>query len=324
MAHPRCFAWRAPRYAWTVVSLSAIAVLAACSGDSPVSMHEDDTTLPWIMHNDAGAVTVAVGGTQQIHATTFTLAGVPAANVPAATFTSSDPSTVTVTPTGLITGVAVTQTPTLISSSVFIDGVTFADTTQVVVTAVAHPLKSFSIHPAPGDSAKFGVGGYATLNLVAIDLTNTQQNDLAVKYTSSDPAVGLFSYGFLYGQARGTTSIVATATAYGTVWADTVLYTVTNPMSAAFICYAQTQIAYGGAPFTPNMAIVGVGGTVSWYNYSETALTLTFDDSTAVPGGVLNLSSDDGSSQSYTFTKAGIFTFKDQLGDVGTVAVVSN
>jgi plastocyanin len=280
-------------------------------------------TLPWIMHNDAGAVTVAVGGTQQIHAVALTLDGTPAANVPAATFTSSDPSTATVTSDGLVTGVAVTQTPTLVFSSVVINGVTFADTTQVAVTATAHPLKSFSIHPAPGDSAKFGLGGSATINLVAIDLTNTQQYDLAVKYTSSDPFVGQVYYGYLYAQARGTTNIIASATAYGTAWADTVLYTVTNPMTAYMYCYGHVGISFGLAPFNPNMAVVGVGGTVTWYNYSQLARVLTFDDPTAVPGGVLNFPTN-GSSQHYTFTKAGIYTFKDDLGDPGTVAVVAN
>lgn len=327
MSHPRFSA----RTAWLPLSRSAvvvamagsIAVFGACSGDSPVSVHDNDTALPWSMHNDAGAVNIAVGGTQQLHATALTLDGTPAANVPAATFSSSDPTTVTVTPDGLVTGVAVTQAPVPVFSSVVMGGVTFADTTQVMVTADAHPLKTFSIHPAPGDSAKFGLGGGVYINLVAVDVDDTPLYDLTVKYTSSDPAVAQVSYGYLYSQARGTTQIIASATAYGTAWADTVLYTITNPMTANMYCYGHVGISFGLAPFNPNMAVVGVGGTVTWRNFSQHPLVLTFDDPTAVPGGVLNFPTN-GSSQVYTFTKAGIFTFKDDLGDPGTIAVVEN
>jgi len=296
----------------------AVALAAAgCSGDSPASLPTDLTAMPWTLRQDIGAATVAVGGTQQLTVTATRLDGDTVAT-PALTFTSGDVNKVTVTAAGLVTGVAVTTTAVPVIASAFVNGVTLADTTMVVVTATARAFNTFSIHPAPTDSARLPQGGSRFLTFKATDSSGAAITTLSVKYQSLDPRIISISYGSLLGTLRGSAKLVASTTSYGVTRVDTVEYTVTYPMTAYTYVYATAPF------FTNKLPIVGVGGSVSWYNYSGAPATLTFSDSTGVVGGgnIVNLAAYAGATR--TFTVPGNYVVSDGAGHTMTVGVLAN
>lgn len=57
--------------------------------------------------------------------------------------------------------------------------------------------------------------------------------------------------------------------------------------------------------FSPANLQVKAGTTVTWTNYDRTPHTVTFRDSSLKSSGVLN----QGDTYSYTFTKAGVYTY---------------
>lgn len=315
-ASPRGASWRIGG-SWLALPVVA-AGIAACSGDSPVSLAHDGAEA-WSVQASAGAVTLAVGATQQLTATVRTMSGAVLTDGAAVTFTSTDTDKVTVSAAGLITGRALTPTPVPIVTSLIVRGVTLADTTIVAVTAEAHPLKKFSIHPAPPDSMHFGLGEYKLLTLVATDSSDTMLYDLAVKYTSLNPLVTAVQYGQLYGYARGTAAIIASTVSYGIARADTVLFTVTNPITARVYYSAGVP---GQPVLSPSTAVIGVGGQVIWTNGSTDAMTITFANSGTSPIGGTVLSALRYGQTSLVFPAAGSYSYTDSFGNSGLVVVL--
>lgn len=298
-------------------------LLSACRGEAPVSINADASNLVWSIKNSTGAATLSPGTTVQLTTTAYTYAGEPVEGLPAATFRSTDSTKVTVSPTGLVTGVAATTSNVNVISSLTVAGVTHADTTIVAVTPVAHTLKTFSIHPA-SQITTIPLNGNTGVTVTATDSGNQTLTGLAVKLVSSAPLVADFYYGYLYAYAKGQTTVIASTTSFGVTKADTVTYTVTNPMQANVYCYEHAYLPYEPAFYvTSNPIIIGAGGTVTWANYGNMVTGITFDDSTHVTGG--NIASIPlYTSASRTFPTTGTYVFKDVLGDSATIVVIPN
>jgi hypothetical protein len=298
-------------------------LLSACRGEAPVSVNADASKLIWSLKNNVGAATLSPGTTLQLATTAYTYTGDSVEGLPAPTFNSSDSDKVTVSPTGLVTAVAATTSNVNVVSSLTVDGVTHVDTTIVAVTAAAHTLKTFSIHSSY-PSTTFSLGAYEPVYVTATDSSDLPLYGLAVKFVSSAPRIADFLSGQLYGYAKGQTTVIASTTSFGVTKADTVTYTVTNPMSANVYCYEHAYLPYEPAFYlASNPVIIGAGGTVTWYNYGNMATGITFDDSTHVTGG--NIASIPlYSSASRTFPTTGTYRFQDVLGDTATIVVIPN
>jgi len=299
-----------------------VAVLAACSGESPVSLTDDVSKVVWSLNMDIGATTIVVDGTQQLAAMPRTIDGVAINDPLPITYTSTDTTSVTVSPAGLVTGRAITFTPTLVVASTVAGGVTLADTTLVMVTAQSHTFKTLSIQPGPFDSTRVGVGSSTFLNLTATDSNDVPLFDLAVKYQSSNPAIAQYEFGSIRGYSRGDVKIIATSTSYGVTRADTVVYTVTNPTSAEVRILGRNT--GGVTPFSPLVAIIGAGGRIVFFNVGAQTNSITFDN------GRGNITGGDIPSiprfvrQQRTFPVAGTYTYKDSIGFSGTIIVLPN
>jgi len=297
-------------------------LLAACRGETPISVHADASELYWSLQWTSPAITIDSGGTQEASAIPRTYAGQSLDGLPAPTYTAMDTSKVSVSASGAITGKRSTTTATGVIASLTVNGVTHVDTAIVVVTGQRHSFKSFSIHPPSYASTSFATNTYYPyLTVTATDSNDVALRGLAVKYVSLAPAIANFISGSLYGYAKGPITVVATTTSYGTTRVDTVTLAVTNPMTASEYCYGK---AYASIPaFYTNPIIIGVGGTVTWSNYSGQPLPITFDDSTRVTGGNIPALALYGSA-ARTFPTAGTFVFRDNLGDSAKVIVVPN
>lgn len=289
-----------------------------------MSVNADASKLIWTLKNSTGAATLAPGATLQLTTTAYTYAGDSVTGLPAATFISSDSTKVTVSPTGLMTAVAATTTSNVnVISSLTVAGVTHRDTTIVAVSPVAHTLKTLSVHPGPYQSSTFSLGDYGSVIVTALDSMDDTLQGLAVKLVSSAPLIADFIYGQLYAYAKGQVTVVASTTSFGVTKRDSLTYTITNPMTGSVYCYEHAYVPYEPAFYYNNPLIIGVGGTVTWYNYGNMATTITFADSTNVTGG--NIPSIPlYSSATRTFSKTGTYVFTDVLGDSGTVIVIPN
>jgi hypothetical protein len=291
--------------------------MTACSGDSPVALKETPGDMLWTLQADVPAVTLAVGGTQQLSATIRRIDGSVASDAPAVKYVSANPLKVQVTSSGLVTGLATTSAPVTIAQSVTRDGVTLVDTTIVSVTATAHPLKTFSVQTV---STRIPQNGTLSIPLTATDSNDAPVTGLAVKYTSLNPGILNPVSGLIYAYTIGSTKFTAFTASYGVTRVDTVDLTVIYPMLTSVICYNK---ATTGRDFSTTTAVVGVGGTINFNNITGSPLSITFSDPTAVVGG--NIVGVGSGITQRTFNTAGTYTFTNQSsGATGTISVRVN
>ncbi len=85
-----------------------------------------------------------------------------------------------------------------------------------------------------------------------------------------------------------------------------------NPANATAV--ATNTVVIHNYAFYPTNVEVKVGATVTWFNYSMTPHTVTFNDSSITSSGDLN----HGDTFSYTFTKAGVYTYYCDLHETMT------
>jgi len=287
----------------------------ACA-ESQVAVQSKPGDLIWTVRADAPAVTLAVGATQQLSATALTADGAKVLGGPAATFVSKDPSRVKVTPAGSVTAVAATTAPVSVTVSLTANGITLVDTVLVAVTPVARPIKTFAFRP---DSTRFPQGAYVTAPLVVTDSSDAPVTGLAIKFTSLDTRIlRMNGTNTIMALRRGKAKLVVSTMSYGVARSDTVEYTVTNPMTASVGYYDRATLAQ---EISPLQVFVGAGGSVTFYNLTGSALSVTFADTTGVVGG--NLVNVANSSVTLrTFRVPGIYNFANQNGVAGSVVVL--
>jgi hypothetical protein len=309
---------RRPVWRWSLWSLVGTlgvlaGTLAGCGGS--------DTTGPppmgasrayWALQFNYHAVVLALTppyDTVQLTATPVNATGTPLPGLGSVTYKATD-SLVTVSSTGLVTAHYQTTGTlyTTVSATLQAQGVTLTDTVFIQVTPTVSKLKTFSIHPAPGDSARrpldaasFSWPATAT-DLLGDTLCNGAGCTLPVYYSSSDPLLASIDKSTAAVTLADTGHVIFTASTlvYGQLWRDSVRFT------SGFANYTTVAIQPGTvgqrAVLTfsaPNPLIIGEGGNVLWTqpnvpsdasgNPVETpgldSIDVVFDDSTAAKAG---------------------------------------
>jgi hypothetical protein len=271
----------------------AAALILGCGSDDVVSPVNQSATVFWALRLERSAVTMALAPTYdtvQLVATPRTPAGAPIDNLPVVTFTTTNVNTVQVDATGLLTAVGLTP-GTQIVASLTADGVTHADTATVAVTADPGPLliTSFSIQPVPPDSARMALGGTLfqsnrTLTPLLMDAGGNQVFDLPIRYTTLDETTATIDRwgGAVTGVSLGYVPLVATMTAYGRSFADTVQYRIGLPAYTKVHVHGPlyAYIRYQVGSFDPDSVTVGTGAIIEWEDAGRLPGTLsdiTFD-----------------------------------------------
>lgn len=182
---------------------------------------------------DPATVQLVVNGRQQLNARALNDAGAPAAVT--ITWTSLNPSIVSVNASGVVVGVS----PGVGSVVATADSVTA--TAAVVVTPI--PVASVTVSPV---APSIVVGATQQLTASAADASGAPLTGRTVSWTSRDPSVAVVSStGQVTGIGPGTTSVVAT------IEGQTATATITvRPVPVAAVTV------------TPNASSIGVGGTV--------------------------------------------------------------
>lgn len=303
-----------------VLTAACVFSVGACNGpDSPASVFKaPPADMLWSLHATVPATTIAVGGTQQLGATASLSDGTTASSTPTVTYVSTDPTRVQVTSSGLVTGLGVTATAVPVIESVVTPGLTLVDTTFVGVTATAHPLKLFTLHPQPGDSNRVTMQNSRLIPLTATDLSDAPVAGLAVKYTSLNPSIFYISGNYVVGSMVGTAKLIASTLAYGVQWTDTVDFAVSNPLLGYLYCYTNTA---GGCTFYTSLTVIGVGGEIDFTNFSAGPMTLTFNDPSTITGGNI-VDAAKSSTSVRVFTAAGTYKAQDPYGNSTTILVL--
>ena len=292
-----------------LVRAAAIGVLGAalgCSSDTSAPAPVPSAQLYWALQLNQHAIVMALTApydTVQLTATPITGAGVPITGLGGTAFrlASTTDSTVTVSPTGLVTAHYVTQgdvvAKVIASLRDNAQGVTHQDTAFIVVTATpaASGIATFSMQPAPGDSAKrslndFDGGGLvvpltipwpATVVDSAGDtLCSVNSCSIPVYYHGSNPAVATVDArtGMLTKIDTGHVMLSAQTLVYGRPFRDSVDFRI-GLMTDVFLFFRPTQDGESG-PFGQKI-VLGVGAVMYFYNLGVYGpIQITFDDPT--------------------------------------------
>jgi hypothetical protein len=268
----------------------------SCAGDTTTGPPPGTATQAfWQVQLNQHAINLALTApedTIRLTATPVTETGTPLQGVGTPTFRASD-STVTVNPLGLVTAHYIT-TQSLVIATLTVQGVTLTDTAFIQVTATppANALATFSLQPAPGDSAKRGVNTRAfNWNVTATNTagqticSNTVACPLLVYYRSSNPYVaGIQSdlNGFVYAQDTGHVVFTATTWAYGVAMRDSVAFTEGYPAATEIGIDVSPQNGVMSISFNaPKRLILGVGAVVQFQDDSPQPVDVVFDSSAA-------------------------------------------
>jgi hypothetical protein len=293
-------------------------VAAGCGSDSAVATRPNYTENLWSLTIDQRAVTLAANTTLQLTTTPRNGSGATLASPPAATFHSSDSTKVTVDANGLLHGIAPTAATT-VTATMTVDGVTKADTINVVVTATKQAFKSLAIQAG---AAKVAVGSSVSAAATATDSSGLSLYGLSIRYWVSDVTIATIgTSGYVAGVARGSVWVYASTTSYGVTSRDSVQYTVTNPSSVSTAYYGTTYLTTFGA-FYHDTVFVGAGGTVTVANYTTTPTAFNFGaDSLKVTGGNISTLATYQSA-SRTFPTEGRYYIYDPAGHTGLIVVL--
>lgn len=299
-------AWSAHRHAWRRWGrMAGVGVLMAstayCGHDNSVAARTDPATFFWSLTASDRAVALAVGETLQVSATPRYSSGAAIPNLPAPTFTSQDPGTVSVDANGVIHAINVTGGVQVVAA-LQAQGMTHTDTITVAVTATATPIATFSIHPVPPASAVVATGSPLFVNPTIRDADGNDLFGIPVNIQTTDSSRISAMFGLLFARGIGPVGVIATANAYGVRLRDSVEYTIT------YSTFGSVTIDSATSTFAPSGVKIAAGGSVTWYNASLTPASVTFDDPTHVDGGNID-SIAPGESVSRTFSTAGTFTY---------------
>ena len=279
-----------------------LAALLGCGSDSVAPTPTTDVShFYWSLTLGQHAInlsTVAPYDTVRIAATPRKADGTPLTDtgVAAPTYRSTDPARVRVSRDGLLQAVSIGQAVAVIAT-LQVGNITHTDTALVYITNDAAPTApaGFSIHPLPGDSTIWQANklsnftfAFAGTAIVPHDSAGNPITGLGVYFQSSDTTVATINptTGALDGNRPGQLSIIASTTAFGVVMADTILFTITMPVSQ-LVAIAPPPNVNGDLVFAPSTVEIAAGGEIVWANYSLTPADVVFDDSTDVAEDIL-------------------------------------
>ena len=287
-------------------------IAAACEGDNihrPPLVERNE--LYWALELDQHAVTLSTSApydTLTVAAVPRNPDGAPLSGAPTPQYASTNVKRVLVTPEGLLVAVAPTEEPVEIVATLTVGNLQHADTALVRVVDVPSPaLGSFSIHPVPPDSAKFGmIGNYsfdrgsegtfllnklirateatdAPFPVVQVpDYGNVPVADLLVSFRISDletasisslhANVGGIRIHELEGHRVGTVSLAASTTVFGVRMADAIPFRIGWPVVAAVEVQPVAEGSLANR-FVEPVIKVGTGANVFWGSITSRAAT---------------------------------------------------
>jgi hypothetical protein len=276
------------RLAWCAVTPVVImTALARCAKEPDAPPNIPPAELYIALGVAPRATTVAVGASQKLTVTPLNAVGGAIPGTPVVRYVSSDSTTISISPSGVVTGLQPsTGSPTFVTVTAQLNGVTQVDTVYASVTATRQAVASLSIHP-PGSTP---VNVPATVPAVVRDRSG---NILAgvMPYFSVAPNTGTTIdpvLGTLTSYVMGKQWVHASVTAYGIPLADSVQYTFTPPLFGIVIFSdvgGHLSATRGPAALVDSLW-VGVGASVAFFTESaDTSIDVIFDDSTAIAGG---------------------------------------
>jgi len=239
------------------------------------------------------SATLAEDETQQLTATTISGRGVVLTGR-AVTWASSDPSTVTVTATGQITGVA--------AGTAVVSATSEGKSGSAAITVTFVPvLTSLSLMPV---TSSVFVGRTTQITATAQDQKGANLAGATFTYQSSDQTTASVSNtGLVTGVAAGMSRVTVTGT-IGSV-------TKSASVDVTVIAANRTVHATTGNAFSPQTVFIPRGGTVTWTFESLHNVTFSFSGgSTRIvqpPPNIPNLSSG---SVSRTFPSIGDYAYR--------------
>jgi plastocyanin len=262
---------------------------SGCSGDVAVAPPPatDVGQLFWSLTLDPHAVTISTAApfdTMKIVATPRTIDGEPLSGLPTPIFTSGDLERVQVSAEGVVQAIAPGNEIKVVATLAQ-GNLVHADTVLVTVTSSANPpvLDSLSFGLSATDSAKVALPASKLLTVTAWDTSAVAIVGLPIHYTSSDPTTATIrmigTRAMVQPVRPGPVAIIATTTAYGITKADTLPFTIGQPLSGN-IAIVQQLDASGKMRnvFAPERIVVGTGSDITWYNETGIATDVTFDD----------------------------------------------
>jgi len=239
--------------------------------------------------------------TLQLTATPRNPAGAPLTGLGAVSYTPlpGDTSVLVDSTTGLVTAHAVTA-QTQVIASLTAQGYTLTDTVDISVDPVPPtPLATFSIHPPPGDSARYSMRPadesrytlpIAAVNAVGDTVCKPNLCALQIYYTSSNPA--LVSIDQRTGQIEqsdtGHVLLTATTWAYGISRTDSLRFVSTYSLFTNFQQQSIITTLKGFPIFIsynePQPIYLGVGATLVFV-WPDSADGIDFDKPNDVDSG---------------------------------------
>jgi len=268
-----------------------VLAMAACGGDPAVTPppQNDPETMYWQLTLNVRAATmstVAPYDTLQLVATPRTVHGAPITDLARPTYTSLDLDRVQVDSSGHVHVIG-SGDGVLVVASLEDHNVLHADTLVLNITDEASPptMATFTIHPAPGDSAKVGSTSSATVTPRAYTAGGDSIPEISTYFTTSDVTVATIdrSTGFLNPMQPGHLDVYATTTTYGVTKVDTLPYTIGYPVIVLIDIPPKVQANGQSIPvFSPDSVVLGPGARVLFSNELGPATDVTFDDPTNV------------------------------------------
>jgi hypothetical protein len=298
-----------------LLALSGVwGALLACSGDTTTPVSGPAKQVYWALQMNYHAINLSVtapDNTVQLSATALTATGAPLTGIDSVVRYSDPDTSVTISPTGLVTAHSVTSS-TQVIASLTLQGVTLTDTANVQITPTPFPapLATFSIQPKPDgiDSAKYAIDGYlitgnyqVRLPVYATIATGAAATDtvcnvtdcaLLVAFRTSNPSIATIDqFGNITPLLPGYVTLYASTWAYGITKQDSLVFLVGNPVKipAFTTVYVETVVQKGNgqpvAAFVPPTLIVGGGASVSFSIDSVTdTVDVVFTNTTGVTG----------------------------------------
>lgn len=256
-----------------VAGMACLTVIAACSGESAAPPAPVASVLV-----APGSSTLSPGQTAQLTASTRDAQGGILSNR-TVTWTSTNLSVATVSPSGLVTAVAVGGPVTIVASSEGQDG-------SAIVTVIPPPVASVSVAPP---SPTLTPGAVVQLTATTRDASGSELTNRVVTWSSSNTAIATVSIG---GRVTAVAVGTATISASSEGQTGTALVTVTTPtVTTVTVSPGSTSVANGGT--TPLSAVVRdqnniilTGQAVTWSTSNAAIATVAQDGIvTGVSGG---------------------------------------
>ncbi len=280
----------------------ALPLALACTGETLGPPLPDQSTVYWDLHLNHHAVTLSTTApydTLSLVATPRNIRGEPLTGLPAVQYVSRDPERVRVTPGGVLVAISPTV-QVVIVATLTTGNLKHKDSLFVRVVADPAPpvLATFSVHPLPPDSAKYGALRFANpaqkkLPVQATDTAGAPMANPLVSFRSSDPAIasiheltGVISNPL--GGLPGEVKIYAEMTAFGVAKVDTVRYRIGLPIDT-YVMFRPRPDGLPGSIIDEKELRVGVGAAVFFRGFTgdpRVEIDIVFSDPTHVAGFV--------------------------------------